>query len=159
VGVRVLAGARAIAPGWVGLTLGTADLADLPRRLREAIDRAYRRAMVNGELKAQARGKFGPLGDSLADTRLHPVQVREDRVRAAYAIDPRTLPLGEMVTFTIAVSRRVSAVNPAVKHNYVSTLTQLSRELFASTEGALIDQAFALTQGFCMVVGVVGEVS
>ncbi len=159
VGVRVLAGERAIAPGWVGLTLGTADLADLPRRLREAVERAYRRAMVNGELKATARGKFGPLGESLTDTRLHPVQVREDVVRATYAIDPRTLPLGDMVTFTTDVSRRVAAVDPAIKHNYVSTLTQLSRELFASTEGALIDQAFALTQGFCVVVGVVGEIS
>src|SRR6266849_6717500 len=71
-GVRVLAGARMVAPGWVGLTLGTADVADLPRRLREALERAYRRAMVNGELKATARGKFGPLGEALADTRLHP---------------------------------------------------------------------------------------
>jgi TldD protein len=159
VGVRVLAGDRAIAPGWVGLSLGTADLDDLPRLLREAIERAHRRAMVNGEFKASARGKFGPLGESLADTRLHPVQVREDTVGAAYAIDPRTLPLGEMVRFTTDVSRRVSAVDPAIKHNYVSTLTQLSRELFASTEGALIDQAFALTQGLCMVVGVVGEIS
>jgi TldD protein len=159
VGIRVLAGERAVAPGWVGLTLGTADLAELPRRLREALERAYRRAMVNGELKASARGKFGPLGDSLADTRLHPIQVREDVVRARYAIDPRTLPLDDMVTYTSDVSRQVAAVDPAIKHNYVSTLTQLTRELFASTEGALIDQTFALTQGLALVVGVVGDVS
>jgi TldD protein len=159
VGVRVLAGERAIAPGWVGLTLGTADLDDLPRRLREAIERAYRRALVNAELKASARGKFGPLGDSLADTRLHPVEVRQDTVRAVYTVDPRTLPLVDMVTFTTDVSARVAAVDPAIKHNYVSTLTQLTRELFASTDGALIDQAFALTQGLAMVVGVVGEIS
>jgi TldD protein len=158
-GVRVLAGDRAVAPGWVGLTLGTADLDDLPRWLREALERAYRRAVVNAELKASARGKFGPLGDSLTDTRLHPIQAREDTVQAAYAIDPRTLPLSDMVSFATDVSARVAAVAPAVKHNYVSTLTQLTRELFASTEGALIDQAFALTQGLVMVVGVVGEVS
>lgn len=158
-GVRALAGDRAVAPGWVGLTLGTADLADLPRRLREALERAYRRAMVNGELKASARGKYGPLGESLADTRLHPIDVREDTVPAIYAIDPRAVPLGDMVAYTTEVSRRVAAVDPAIKHNYVSTLTQLSRELFASTEGALIDQTFALTQGLCLVVGVAGEVS
>jgi len=159
VGVRVLAGERAIAPGWVGLTLGTADLDDLPRRLREAIERAYRRALVNAELKASARGKFGPLGDSLADTRLHPVEIRQDTVRAVYTVDPRTLPLADMVAFTTDVSARVAAVDSAIKHNYVSTLTQLTRELFASTDGALIDQAFALTQGLAMVVGVVGEIS
>jgi len=158
-GVRVLAGDRMVAPGWIGLTLGTADVDDLLHRLREALERAYRRAMVNGEMKAAAREKFGALGESLADTRLHPVDVREDTVRAVYAIDPRALPLGEMVAFTTDVSRRVAAVDPAVKHNYITTLTQLSRELFASSEGALIDQSFALTQGMCYVIGVDGQVS
>jgi TldD protein len=158
-GVRVLAGDRMVAPGWVGLTLGTADLDDLPRRLREALERAHRRALVNAEMKATAREKFGPLGLALADTRLHRVEVHEDTVPAVYAIDPRALPLAEMVAFTTDVSRRVAATHPDVKYNYVATLTQLTRELFASTEGALIDQAFALTQGLAMVVGVAGEVS
>src|SRR5204862_8031920 len=36
---------------------------------------------------------------------------------------------------------------------------RLSRELFASTEGACIDQAFALTQGSCSVVAVAGATS
>src|SRR5439155_3612330 len=43
-GVRVLAGERMIAPGYVGLTLGAADLAELERLLREALETAYRRA-------------------------------------------------------------------------------------------------------------------
>jgi TldD protein len=158
-GVRVLAGDRMVAPGWVGLTLGTADLDDLPRRLREALERAHRRALANAEQKATAREKFGPLGAALADTRLHRVEVHEATVPAVYAIDPRTLPLGEMVAFTTDVSRRVAAAQPDVKYSYVATLTQLSRELYASTEGALIDQSFALTQGLVMVVGVAGEVS
>jgi TldD protein len=158
-GVRVLAGDRMVAPGWVGLTLGSADLDDLPRRLREALERAHRRALVNGELKATAREKFGPLGAALADTRLHPVDVRADTVPAVYGVDPRTLPLGEMVAFTTDVSRRVAAARPGVGYNYVSTLTRLTRELYASSEGALIDQSFALTQGLAMVVGVAGEVS
>ncbi len=158
-GVRVLAGEHMVAPGWIGLTLGTADLDDLPRALREAVERAYRRALVNAELKAAARGKFGALGEALADTRLHPVEVREATVSAVYAIDPRTLPLAEIVAYTTDVSRRIAATHASVKYNYVSTLSQLCRELFASTEGALIDQTFALTQGLCMVVGVAGEVS
>jgi TldD protein len=158
-GVRVLAGERMVAAGWIGLTLGTADLDDLLRALREALERAYRRALVNAELKATARDKFGPLGEALADTRLHPVDVREATVPAEYAIDPRMVPLAEVVAYTTDVSRRIAAAHAGVKYNYVSTLTQLCRELFASTEGALIDQAYALTQGLCMVVGVAGEVS
>src|SRR5512132_3044901 len=51
-GVRVLAGDRAVAPGWIGVTLGAADAADLERRLAEAIERAYRRALANAEHKA-----------------------------------------------------------------------------------------------------------
>src|SRR5215813_2371577 len=51
-GVRVLAGDRMVAPGWVGLTLGTADREGLLARLREALERAHRRALVNGEMKA-----------------------------------------------------------------------------------------------------------
>ena len=158
-GVRALAGERMVAAGWVGATLGTADLGDLPGRLREALERAHGRALVSGEAKAAAREKFGPLGAALADTRLHPVDVREDTVAAVYAIDPRTLPLAEVVAFTTDVARRVTATAAGVKYSYVSTLTQLQRELFASTEGALIDQTFALTQGLAMVVGVAGEVS
>jgi TldD protein len=158
-GVRVLAGDRAIAPGWVGLTLGAADLDELPRRLREALERAGRRATVSAEHKAAAREKFGPLGEALADLGLHRIDAREDTVPASYAIDPRTLPLADVVALTSDVSRRVAAAEPDVRYNHVATLTRLSRELFASTEGALIDQSFALTQGLALVVGVAGTVS
>ena len=57
-----------------------------------------------------------------------------------------------MVRFTQDVSARVGAVDPSLRYNYASTSTALSRELFASSEGALIDQAFALTQGLCYAV-------
>jgi len=158
-GVRVLAGDRTVAPGWVGLVIGAADLARLESLLAEALERAYRRAAANAEGKAAAREKFGPLGEALADTRLHPVDVRQAVVPAVYRVDPREVPLGEMVAFATDVSRAVSGADPQIRHNHVAALTQLSRELFASTEGALIDQAFALTQGLCAVVAVGDEVS
>lgn len=158
-GVRVLAGARMVAPGYVGLTLGAADVPHIERILREAIEQAYRRAHVNAEMKADTRGKFGSLGEALADTRLHPVDVRHDVVPALYRIDPRAMDVAEMVRFTTDISRRVAAADPSVRYNYISTLTQLARELFASTEGALIDQSFALTQGMCNVVAVTDATS
>ncbi|PYN46063.1 MAG: TldD/PmbA family protein [Candidatus Rokuibacteriota bacterium] len=158
-GARVLAGDRMIAPGYVGQTLGTADLDDLDRIVREALERAYRRAMVNGEMKADAREKFGPLGESLADTRLHPIEVRQDTVGALYRVDPRTMVLADMVRYATDVSRQIAAVDAGVKYNYVGTMTELARELFVSSEGARIDQSFALTLGSCTVVTVDGEVS
>src|SRR5262252_1213991 len=125
IGIRVLAGHRMSAPGYVGLTLGVADIPNLPRIVDEALEQAYRRAMVNGEMK----------------------------------VDARAMDLAEMVRYAVDVSRQVGAVDGAVKYNYVGTLTELSRELFVSSEGARIDQSFALTQGTCALVTVHGEVS
>ncbi|MBI4609939.1 MAG: TldD/PmbA family protein [Candidatus Rokubacteria bacterium] len=153
-GVRILAGDRMVAPGYFGRALGTADLPNLEKILKDGILSAYRRAMANGDLKATIREKFGGLGDAFADTRLHPIEVRQDVVPAEYEIDPRTMDLGEMVRYTTDISKQVAATDARLKYNYTSTLTQLARELFASSEAALIDQAFALTQGLCYVVAV-----
>jgi TldD protein len=153
-GIRVLAGNRMVAPGYYGRGLGAADAGDLERILKEGLLAAYRRAVASGELKADIRGKFGPLGEPLMDTRLHPIEIHQEVVPAVFEIDPRTLELGEMVRFTTEVSKQVAAVHGQVQYNYISTVTQLGRELFASSEGALIDQAFALTQGMCYVVAV-----
>jgi TldD protein len=158
-GVRVLAGDRMVAPGYYGRSLGVADLANLEAILKEGILSAYRRAMANGEMKAEAKGKFGALGDSLADTRLHPVRICRDTVPAKYETDPRAMCLDEMIRYTTDLSRQVAGSHSQLKYNYISTLTQLSRELFASSEGALIDQSFALTQGTCYVVAVGNGVS
>src|SRR5439155_1651858 len=118
-GVRVLAGDRAVAPGWIGIVLGAADVPALERRLAEALERAYRRAMANAEHKATAREKFGPLGDALADLRLHPVDVRLDVVPAVYRIDPRSVPLADMVTVATEVSRAIAAALPTSEREVV----------------------------------------
>lgn len=151
-GIRVLAGLRTVAPGYFGRGLGAADLGDLERFLKEGLLAAYRRAMANAEFKADAKGKFGSLGEALAATGLHPIPVSQEVVPATFAVDPRAMSLDEMVRFTTDVSRQVVAANRRVQYNYISTMTQLGRELFASSEGALIDQSFALTQGMCYVV-------
>ena len=153
-GVRVLAGERMVAPGYYGRSLGAANVDDIEAVLREGLEHAYRRACANGELKADAREKFGSLGEALTDSRLHPVEVRQDTVGAVFEIDPRGMDLDAMVRLTTDVSRQVAAVDPTLKYNSISTLTQISRDLFASSEGALIDQSFALTQGMCYVVAV-----
>ena len=153
-GIRVLAGDRMVGPGYFGRSLGAADLASLEAILKEGIRSAYRRALANGEWKAEAKGKFGSLGDALMDTRLHPIEVRQDVVTPEYQIDPRAVDLGEMVRYTTDISKQVVGADTQLRYNYISTVTQLARELFASSEGALIDQAYALTQGMCYVVAV-----
>ncbi len=158
-GIRVLAGERMIAPGWIGVVLGAADVPQLERRLAEALERAYRRAMANAEHKAAAREKFGPLGEALADLGLHAIGVRRDVVPAVYEVDPRSVPLADMIAVAVDVSRAIAAAQPTVRYNWVPVLCQLTRELFVSTEGTSIDQAFALTQGAASVVAVGPETS
>ena len=92
-GVRVIAGSRMRAPGYFGQGLGAADVPRLARILEDGLLAAYRRAMANAEMKAEVRGKFGALGDALGDTRLHPVQVRQEIVPAVFEVDPRTVAL------------------------------------------------------------------
>ena len=156
---RVLAGDRMVAGGYFGRALGAADVDGLEDAVRDALDHACRRALASAEMKAETREKFGSLGEALADTQLHPIDVRRDTVGAVFEVDPRGVDLGALVRYTTDVSRQVTSGNSAVKYNHVNTLTQLSRELFASSEGALIDQTFALTQGMCYLVAVVGTVS
>jgi TldD protein len=151
-GVRVLAGDRSVAAGYVGHVLGAADLPRLERILEEALQSAYRRALANAEMKAQAREKFGVLGEALDDIRLAAVAICQDVIPAVFEVDPRSLPLDEMLRFTVDAGRRVAAAHGDVRYSHVATLTQLNRELFASSDGALIDQSSALTQGFCHVV-------
>jgi TldD protein len=158
-GVRVLAGRRMVGAGYVGRTLGAADLPHLREILRDALGQAHRRATASGDAKADAREKFPGLGASFADTRLAPVRVARDVVPAVYRVDPRTLPLEDMVRLATDLGREIRAVDPRVTYSHLATVTELSRELFCSSEGAVIDQTFALTQGMAYVVGTTTESS
>ncbi len=158
-GVRVLAGERSVAPGYFGQSLGTADLPHLAEIVKAGLERAYRRALANAEWKANARGKFGPLGESLWDTQLHPVRVVQDVVPAVFEVDPRSVPLDEMSRFATDLSKEVGAGHEELKYNVIVVYTLMTRELFCSSEGANIDQAYALTQGMCYVVTVANGAS
>ncbi len=151
-GVRAIAGQRLAAAGYFGCLLGTADLDRLPSLVQEALDHAYERALHNSRLKAAARQEFPALGESLYDLTLAPVEVRTDTVPARYRVDPREVPLAEVISYVRDVSRQVQALSQEVVYNYIGAETHLERLLFLSSEGADIDQTWAITQGTCFVV-------
>jgi TldD protein len=151
-GVRVLAGEHIAAPGYFGELVGTADLDRLNERLRDALDHAYDRAVANARAKEGARTRFGALGSSLYDTKLAPIDVRQDTIEAQYQIDPREVPLDDITHYVRDVSARVAGLDKAVAYNHISATTQLERQLFVSTEGANIQQTRAITQGTCFVI-------
>ena len=151
-GVRVLAGESIVAPGYFGQLLGTADTVDLERVLKQGIRHAYQRALANARHKAQAKGRFGSLGDNLYSTHLAPIEVRQDVVPAIYKTDPRTVSLAAIVKSTADVSKAIAGISSQVVFNVVGTTTALIRELFCSSDGASIDQTYAQTEAFVLVV-------
>jgi len=151
-GIRVLAGADTLAPGYFGQVLGAADLPRLEALLREGLAHAHQRALVNAREKWAARQRFGSLGESLYSTRLAPIEVHRAVVPARFEVDPRQVPLAEVTRYVTDVSRAVRDYKSDVKFNFASAITMLTRELFCSSEGANIDQSYALTQGLTYVV-------
>jgi TldD protein len=150
-GIRVIAGDGISAPGYFGQTLGAADRGRLARVIRDAVAHAHARALANARGKAAALAAFPALAGALRDTRLAPVPAERDIVPAVFDVDPRSVPLGEIVALARETGSALQAMASVAYHS-VGALTQMSRELFVSTEGAVIDQAFALTQGTCYVV-------
>ena len=65
------------------------------------------------------------------------MRVARDVVPAVYRVDPRTMPLEDMVRTTTELGREIRALDPRLTYSYLGTLTELSRELFCSSEGAL----------------------
>ena len=151
-GVRVLAGERMAAPGYFGEIIGAADLPELRGRLQEGLDHAYERALASARAKEGARIRFPGLGDALYDMSLAAIDVRQDTTEAQYKIDPRTVPLEEAGKYVREVSQRVQGLDDSVAFNYISAYTMLERQLFVSSEGANIEQTWAITQGTCFVV-------
>ncbi len=151
-GLRVIAGDSLSAPGYFGLRLGSGDLPRLSKLLREGFHHAYDRAIANARLKDQIKQRFPGLTESLTNLDLATIEARQDTVKAEYAIDPRSVSLADVARFVADASKAVTALGPRLKFNGITATTGMTRELFTSSEGAIIDQSFASTLGFCTIV-------
>jgi len=150
-GVRVIAGGRATAAGYFGRQLGAADLPSFHTVLRDALGHAHRRALASARQKLHAR-RLGLLGEAITDTVLAPIPVRQAVVPARYEIDPRSVPLEKVLALALEASKAIHGLGGAVQFNVVTALTALDRQLFVSSEGAVIDQSSAVSEGFAYVV-------
>ena len=151
-GVRVIAGGRVAAPGYYGQVLGTADIARIPEMVWQGIREAHQRAKASAQMKSMARKRFSVLGANLYDTQLATVPIARDTVPAVYRVDPRSVPLSEVVKIAVDSCKAAQGVGSQVVYAASSTSTLMLRELFCSSEGADIDQSFAQTEGFCIVI-------
>ena len=151
-GVRVIAGDRGAAPGYYGKVLGSTDTDRIGEVVLEGIRQAHQRARANARMKNMARRRYGALGQSLYDTHLAPVGIGRDTVPAVYRTDPRSVPLEDTVKMAVDACRAAQGVSNRIVYAAASASTFLMRELFCSSEGADIDQSFAQTEGFVIVI-------
>ena len=151
-GVRVIAGDRVAAPGYCGSILGSADMGRIEKVVMDGIRQAHQRATVNARMKSGARRRFGALGESLYDTELAPVHIAQDSVPAVYRTDPRAVTLEEALRMVVEGCQTAQGISNQVVYTAASATTFLMRELFCSSEGADIDQSFAQTEGFVIVI-------
>lgn len=151
-GIRALAGGKIIAPGYYGRVLGSRELAVLPPLLREGLRHAYERAKANAAQKIALKRQMAGFANTLTNTALAPIEIRQETVPADFLMDPRTVPLAEIIRYTTEVSRTVTALDPAIRYNHVASFTTLTRQLFVNSDGILLDQTTALTEGSCHVV-------
>jgi TldD protein len=156
-GVRVLAGDGAVAPGYFGQELGERDVRDLEKVVTSAIRHAHARALANAQAKATVRPRFGALGASLMDAALAPVAIARETVKPGWEIDPRSVRLGEINALALDISRRMKGLSPKLVYNVATASTAVVRRLFISTEGAHIDQWEPLTAGFVFAVAMGAE--
>lgn len=120
--------------------------------LRWGLNEAYQRARASARAGTvlQRRSGAESLGPASGDgLRFTPVR---DDVPAAFRDDPRTLDPEALKRIAREASAGARGVSSAIVYNAVAALSELRRELFVSTAGATITQAFAFSQGDCYVV-------
>ena len=151
-GVRAISGDRSAAAGYYGRVLGQSEADNIEAIVREGLEEAHRRARASASRKEQMRHHHALLGSSLTDTVLAPVAPAVDTVAATYTADPREVPLDAVTQMALDGCRSLQDVDGQVAYCAAFTNTQLMRELFISSDGADIDQTFAQTEGFAIVV-------
>ncbi len=159
IAVHVAGRGAVIGHGHCGVEVGALalDRDRLLRALKDGLGQAYERARVNVDAKVAAL-KHAPLAArSLTVDALTPRPPIRDQVPPHYRRDPREVACEEIGALALDASRRASALGREVAFNVVAALSELRHELFISTEGSLISQAFAFSQGDCYVVAESGD--
>ncbi|HHT9153508.1 MAG TPA: TldD/PmbA family protein, partial [Candidatus Hypogeohydataceae bacterium YC40] len=116
--------------------------------LRQGVDSAYQRALASSQKKQALR----ELATALSPVRLAPVEVRKDTTNARFEEDPRQISIKEVLKEAINITRQAKSLSPEMRFAFLMMATGLTRELFLSTEGAELDQAYALSNATFVVV-------
>jgi len=149
----------AIGHGQFGAEIGRLALNQkkLIAEIKRGLEEAYARAHSSARDKAALLKRFGERARSIVGEPFAPRDAIRDEVAAVFKQDPRTLDPEELKRITLEASREVKGLGHDIAFNAVAATSELRHELFISTEGSLISQAFAFSQGDVYVVAQSGE--
>lgn len=156
-GVRVIVNTPIGASGFYGRRLGIADLIDFKKVLEEGILTAFENSKANALEKAKFIKDFPHFKNAISDTELAKVDVVKTTVKPEFSIDPRTISPSKMTDYVSNISKAVNKHHSYIKKTEVIATTGITRQIFASSEGALIDQWFASSGGTVFIIGQNGK--
>lgn len=151
-GVRVIAGQTIAAAGYFGRDLGIGDLINFPQVLREALEKAYHYARWSAHLKSSFVAEGGALWASVTSTELAPIEVHQRVVPAKFRIDPRQVTPEDFTSYICEAASAAKNAHPDIIRSIVEAACSLSRKIFASSEGALIDQSKTETGAWVLAI-------
>ncbi len=151
--VNYMAAAGVAGHGQTGTEIGRLALSHnkLLAALNAGLGDAFERARANAREKARVMKLLAAGMKGLGFPTIEPSTIR-DEVEAIFKHDPRTLSSGEIMALSREASAAVSGLGKEIAYNAVAATTELRRELFINTAGAMISQGFAFAQGDCYVV-------
>ena len=159
VSVHVADRAGPIGHGQTGAEIGA--LAGRPGKLlaelRRGLAEAYHRARFSAREKADLIKR---LGNSAGGLVVPPIPKRSpvrDDVEATFRRDPRSLSTDELKKISLNASREIAALGESIAYQSVAAMTELRREIFIDSDGTVVSQAYAFSQGDCYVVAQSGD--
>ena len=136
-------------------------LAKQPARLLAALnagfEEAYRRAADDA---AQCARRSKLYGQSVRSPTAAVAVGRADaraEAAAVFQLDPRAVGGAAVKELSRHASASVAGLEKSIAFNSVAVVTELRHELFLNSEGTVISQAFAFSQGDCYIVARAGH--
>lgn len=156
-GIRVITKGAYAASGYFGRQLGLLDFKNFEKVLKEGMVVAYERAKANSAYKEQFVKNAGEFAKAIRPLELAHVKPVVATVDAEFSTDPRSITAEELMKFTIEGAAKAKAHHTYIKKSEVAVNTGITRQLFASSEGSLIDQSWCSSGATVFLVGVGGS--
>lgn len=157
-GIRVFTLDGSVGLAYSGGRIGAKDFneGNVAVILQDSLGKAYDRARANGKFKNQRIKSYGDFGSPIIDTALAPAEVNADLVPADFSKDPRKANLEELCSRSIDLTKSMLKFDGMKKAELIINAL-MNKELFASTEGAFIDESYAKTEAIAVAMAQSGK--